>query len=474
MDELPELPFEKVLSYLSLEDRLKARAVSRSWYHRINSIRVSSLCFAERPLGLFILRNHGLINGIFVQNFIFSTKFASFFNAFGPSILSNLRRLRICDLKLDNLNAAVFAQTLNSFGQLTELGLFNFCPKRVTELELNLPILTSLQIKRVNNIQLTLDAPRLRKVRTVNCNLLNLVIVHGESVERLLTDRFGYTEVKNLKNLQHIYSRDSSPIDSTLLSGLDQLKEIHTMNSQQIANLFEQKQRYGRTDLKIYLCGLYLNGPDDPIVHSLHPYFAKDTFVQLAENPSRLADEIPFLFCLKYSEIKRADPEVEIDFVSRFTNFSHLIVEPVEDIERFLGLLNKFPNIVNLTFRGAQPRDLFDRLPEHSAVQTLTIPESALSGLEFLRRLEHLHHLHVGGSLDAEQIRNFFELPFLLLFSFGYNNELARIEVIRDSGCTYPRGYEVSWGSKRAEVPDLEAAIQFIFGTAPQENAQLQ
>ena len=51
MDDLPELPFEQILSQLSLEDLLKSRTVSRAWYHRINSFKVKSLCYSERPLG---------------------------------------------------------------------------------------------------------------------------------------------------------------------------------------------------------------------------------------------------------------------------------------------------------------------------------------------------------------------------------------------------------------------------------------
>ena len=41
MDDLPELPFEKVLSYLSLGDLIKSRAVSRRWYHKIDSLFTS-------------------------------------------------------------------------------------------------------------------------------------------------------------------------------------------------------------------------------------------------------------------------------------------------------------------------------------------------------------------------------------------------------------------------------------------------
>ena len=43
LNDLAVQPFEKILSYLSLEDRIKAKAVSRKWYQKIDSFRVKSL-----------------------------------------------------------------------------------------------------------------------------------------------------------------------------------------------------------------------------------------------------------------------------------------------------------------------------------------------------------------------------------------------------------------------------------------------
>ena len=79
--ELPELPFERILSYLSLKDRLKWRAVSRRWYNKIDSFRVKSLYLPERPSGFIEGKS-----GASVQNFISSPQFASFFDTFGQPI----------------------------------------------------------------------------------------------------------------------------------------------------------------------------------------------------------------------------------------------------------------------------------------------------------------------------------------------------------------------------------------------------
>ena len=414
MDDLPELPFEKVLSYLSLKDRLKARAVSRRWYRKINSFRVKSFCFSERPSD-FILEKGRWVSGAFAKNFISSTRFTSFFDTFGQTILSSLKHLRLCDVDLSKENPTAVARILNSFSQLEELDIIRVELNKPDVLNLNLPILTNLNLEHVEGIEkLTLEAPRLREVKILDYYLtdLRLEIVHGESVERLLIDSLRYAEVKNLKNLKALYigDDDETDIDSPFLSGLQQLKEIHLFMWNMrpvISELFEQKQRLGRSDLKIYFCGLLLNGPDDPAINVLDDHFdvAPEWLVCLAENRSRLADQIPLQSYIYYSGIEGVAPGLEVDLLKRFTDFNKITVDrPVEDIERFLNLLKNCSNIALLWFKCDQPQELFDRLPEHCAVQSLSIDRPP-SDLTFLFRLKHLIELHLGWSIDRETVR---------------------------------------------------------------------
>ena len=360
------------------------------------------------------------------------------------------------------MNVTEFAQALISFGQLEELDLFSFDGwLDPVEFELNLPILKSIHFEYLRVIKtLNLDAPRLQKIKLVDCPHLSLVFVHGESVERLLTHWLGYTAVKNLMNLKYLYTGYSA-IDSTLLSGLKYLKVFHLNYEFSVLNLFEQKRRYGLADLKIYLCSLFLNCPDDLAIDSLMGYNNIEAFVHLAENRSRLADEIPFHDYLDYSAIERVDPGLAIDVLSRFTDFRQIEVdEPVQDIERFLDVLKNFGNIEELEFCRDQPQDLFDRLPEHSAVQKLVI-HGEPSDFEFLPRLNHLIELDVNCSIDAELIREVFEgLPFLLRFKFCFNRKEAVIG--RNFGWTNPKRFRVELDWYWTDVPDLNAAIQLV------------
>ena len=461
MDDLPELPFEKVLSYLSLKDRLKSRAVSRRWYHKIDSLRVKTLCYSKRP-SEFIFQKSRLISGAFAQNFISSIRFECFFGTFGQSILSNLKHLRLCSLLLKEQNRTALTEALQSFAQLEELDLIHFGfpvslrgPGR--EFELTLPMLTSIHIGSFSGVgRLTLDAPGLQKVRHGDC--LRLDLVHVQSVERVTIDKFLQMTVKDLKNLKYLYVNYLG-IDPTLLSGLEQLREIHLNHRDNVTEIFEQKRRYGRSDLKVYLYGLLLNGSDDPQTNARFSNY-REMFVHWAENTSRLADEIPFYRILHYSAIERVAPELAINLVNRFTDLDEIIVDrPVQDVERFLAFLKNFSNISELRFYGDQPQDLFDRLPEHCTVQKLVIHRLP-PNLEFLIRLKHLIKLDLSCAADVELIRRIFEeLEFVTSCVFFCVNNSVKIET---DLLKKQRGFRVWVNSLISYLPDLDTLVRFI------------
>ena len=464
MEQLPELPFEQVLSNLNFEDRLKARTVSRAWRNKFDSYPLQSLCYSQRPSD-FIFEKIRWVSGAFAKNFISTNLFAPFFDTFGQTILSNLKHLRFCELYPCGYEAA-FTRTLNSFGKLEELDIIRAkLNQQDTLFNLNLPMLTSFQLEKVDGIEkLTLKAPRLRVVKILDCSDLSLDLVHGELVERLLVDWLGYTEVKKLKNLQFLYAYQLSRADSTFLSSLQQLKEIHTNDFGNVWELFEQKQQSGRADLKVYLYGMLLNGRDDPTwdspLYSTFDYMTGESLACLVENQSRLADEIPFYCSLLYSAIEGVAPALEVELLKRFTDLYELQVNrSVQNVQRFLDLLKNFENIVLLQFLSDQPQDLFDRLPEHSVVQVLLIKHPP-SDLAFLFRLKHLIDLNVHWTIDSETVRRAFEkLPALSLFRFRYDQKEASIEIDQR------KQFQVSVGDEKTIVfSDLNAAIESIFG----------
>lgn len=76
-------------------------------------------------------------------------------------------------------------------------------------------MLNSIQLESVDGIRkLTLDAPRLQKVRIRHYESLRLNLVHGESVERLaieVEEEWNRAEKQvDVKNLEQCVSRSSS------------------------------------------------------------------------------------------------------------------------------------------------------------------------------------------------------------------------------------------------------------------------
>ena len=493
MDDLPDLPFELIVSYLNFEDRLKARSVSKRWRQRFD-FEVTTLCYSDRPIP-FIMRNAHYVSD--ARNFISSIRFAPFFDTFGPTILSNLKHLRICDLRLNQEHQPAFASALQSFSRLEKLDLIRlYYPPSETELpyppaemeldhspvhpeielELNLPVLLSIQIDEIqgNLHRLTLDAPSLREIKFVRSSYSSyyrsLNIVHGQSVERLIIDHLECTEAKNLKNLQFLYI-SYSEIDLDLLNALERLKEIHLNHPDLLVDVFRQKQTYGRSELKIYLYGLLLNGPNDPLIGLGFDYYEEEVFTHLVQNSSRMADELPLCTLLQYSAIERVARGLELDFLKRLTDLSLISVyddQPIRDAQRFLDLLKSLDHVVELAFYCAQPQELFDRLPDyHGVLQGLSI-QNAPSDFQFLFRLRKLNRLFLQFSIDLQLVRRAFEeLPFFYLFNFRYKNHDVYIvsEPWLKRVHNHTNKIRVTLNGETTKVDDLDAAIQLISET---------
>ena len=488
MEELPDLAFERIVSYLNLSDRLMARSVSKSWRIRFD-FKVKILCCSDRPIG-FIYENRRWISGAFAKNFISSPRLISFLTTFAPTILSDLKHLRLCTVSLNTKNMPAFIQTLNSLVLLEKLDIISLDYTTILpialnlkiDFKLNLPMLQSILVKNVYGIEkLTLDTPRLKKIKEVNFPEIRQVktpsldIVHAESVERLASrvlDQFEKcTPMKSLKNLLYLNVGGYYEIGPTFLSDLEHLKELHLTNINywdQVSNLFEQKRRYGRTNLKIYRYGYLLDDPEDPSVIRVNNFYFKEAFLHLAEHPTRLADEIPFCQTISYESIEALAPEVAANLLSLFTDLCHIRVDrPVADLQHFLNLL-KIHDFTRLKFVHDHPPELFERLHEYCAVQNLDIV-NAHPDLRFVFKLKDLILLDLNCPIDLEFFFQCWKsLPYLSKFYFKFTDQRIRIR-FDHSFRTHLNPFKVSvsrWQDGRdpkgIEAPDPNAVIQFI------------
>lgn len=467
LKDLPKLPFDILLSHLSLEDKMMSMAATKGWRERFElaTIRPKMLFCSSHSIG-FIDGKRRLVSGAFADHFVSSPQYLSFFLIFRPTLLSELQHLRICDLPVSEKNRKVFVQILNSFSQLHQLDVIRVgnspghSPTRHS-IKLNMPILSSVRLEEIHAYLLvTLDAPKLKRVCIKDCSDLKMRLGHPETVERLIIHRLKYTEVKKLKKLQYLNTHDSE-FGPTFLSYFEHLKQIHLQTSRQSAfqHLFEQKALLNRDHLKIYLRGMLLSGHDDPAIDALQPYFGDSAIRFMVENASRVTEEIPFQSSLYYSDIQNVAPEQAIHTLKKLIDLKTLIVKStVEDIAGFLRILKNI-DIIRVEFWCAQPQELYDRMPENSAVQKLTIYDKA-ADFRFISKLKDLIYLELKCQIDAATIRQILEeLKFLLDFEFMNKDRIVCIQIkeIRE-----PKKFEVWVNGTTATVKNVDAVMQFI------------
>ena len=417
LNDLPLLPFEKILSYLSLKDRISARAVSRSWRVKFDS-KLNTLCYSRTSTG-YIYEKSRLVSGAFARNHIGTPYFGSFFRTFATTILSDIKHLRLCEACPPGAKMPEFVRILNLFDKLEEMDIIRltvtvtYCPS----MELNLPMLKRVQFEDVKNVQrLILNAPKLKKA-IIWSDSLNVHIVHCESVEWLHLFGTKYLEkLGDFKNLKYLYSRYSST-DPNFLSKLRQLKkieEIHLWDPRDIEELFRLKLDEGRSNLKIFHLGRALDGPNDD--RSL--YLSTESFVYLTENPSKLAERIPFYELVYYDSIESVAPESAFSVLNRFVDLKEIVINiEIPNTQRFLNVLKNFDRIVKLHFQTETPQEVYDRLPEHWAGQKLIIWEKP-ADFGFLFRLSHLLELILHCEIDAGLSQEIVEeLEFLVKIS---------------------------------------------------------
>ena len=462
MDNLPIPPFEKMLSYLSLKERIKLRAVCRGWCRTIDSFKIKQLLISS---DLPEKTSPRLARGVFAQNFLRCK--GSYPEILGSSIFSDLKQLRL--LGLHNLNIERFAETLNLWVRLEELTIIDTEIECDRDVKVNLPMLRSLRFD-INYDEfdppsgtLILDAPRLQNVRLSKYEGL-LKFVHAESIEKLIT-RFvrNTTNLINLKNLKHLHCA-LKRIDPNFLADMPQLKQINVVFSQDeriFLELLEQKNKFGRADLKIAHNG-FLIDPANPSSYWKGWYLDKP----------QLIDEVPYFVWIAYKRFESWDNHLAVRIFRRLTDLSGIYVyEKVQDVERLLNFLRDF-DILGLEFDyDVQPQNLFDRLPDYCAVRRLVL-EYPIPDLSFLLRLRHLISLKVSWEVELELIRRVFnELQFISSFEFKFpeNSFIKRL-----SDKSFKLGITNSDSSRNfPTVPDIDAAIHCLYSRRKNEKGHI-
>lgn len=165
MDNLPDLPFEKIIGYLDLEELIKADA--KRWLETIESLQVKSLFYCAAKKDMNTTRPPSDLAAY--EYHIWSSHFCAFISKFRGSVLKELKMLCVDFFHFQEKEAqrSLF-KTLNSLVQLERLAITR--NGEISALELSLPNLHYLRCDRVSvwsvKSDFLLNLPQLREVRS--------------------------------------------------------------------------------------------------------------------------------------------------------------------------------------------------------------------------------------------------------------------------------------------------------------------
>lgn len=443
MDDLPDLPLEKLLGYLHLTDLVRCRRVSRRWYEKISAFKVRSLCYSDLAGGQ-VESKHRLVVGDFARNYLRPAEFEQFFGSLlGRSMLSGLRSFRLCDVNVNTSNrekSSALARILQSFGQLEELDLIRVIFPPSPNEKLNLPSLRRIRLE--DSDSLDLKAPRLAEIDVLNNIRPRLTIRYCLSVQRLLTRSDDWLNVQQLSNLQVLVCGRLRNAGDKFLDRLKQLKELHLNGPREVlVKLHEQRRRLRRNSLQIFYQGLCLDAPQDygdqiesqEFDHQ-HKFLEVGVLRCMIANASRLADRLPLYQAIRYTDIESMVSRIPADFWARL---SHLRVvgvnDKVKNVDHLLAFL-KNCDVECMEFTHRQPQTLFDRLPS-SCLSLRKIgffcnnPTLNLTFLLELRHLMSFKFVHQN-QVDLELIMKCFQrLQFIRTFEFLHVHDGHRLNV---------------------------------------------
>lgn len=187
MNHLPKLALDKLKSYLSFEYRINCKNVNRAWSIMFD-FEVKTFRSSDSQDGFVFEGNRWLCKRT-TSKFISFSAFDLFFDTLAKSVLSKLKHLSLCGVKLRPKAFSAFAKSLSSFRELEELSLTRIDLdhhsndwNNQVDFEFELSVLRTVHSENVHGIyKLNLDAPKLQKAKVWFCRL-RLSIVH-DSVE---------------------------------------------------------------------------------------------------------------------------------------------------------------------------------------------------------------------------------------------------------------------------------------------------
>ena len=430
MDKLPAEIYCVIFKHLNLKDLVNCKMVCKDWNSIILSlVKVSRLVidYEDNCKRKWYFTNKLINNDLELCNPNL------FLIQFNKSNLSNLKHLYI-DHELPNFDL----NKLNLFSKLIHLEIdYDF--KKDINLTLNLPGLIILKILNVKESYLKLiDCTKLKVFcfdnHSYNYNNFNcLEIKHPSTIIHLETDLYG-EELAIFKNVEHLETFYFKLIEESTLINLRSLKSFSfnetienccfdlNENNDEIFNaiknilkrFMKQKSSLKMHNLKVYFTGVQITDNVDEInFDSIQQYIDTDLEMNYEQfymnNYRRLADTLPFIYEVNYTNLMNVTNEIPNGYFSKFNYLKNVKSENVVNQAHFLQFLKNLPNLECLNLKYANlNQHFYNSLCAFCSLTSFILEEKEELQLnyEFLSEFKILENLDIDQELSLQSLKS--------------------------------------------------------------------
>ena len=228
------------------------------------------------------------------------------------------------------------------------------------------------------------------------------VNAYGQAIQQFENLRICY--IGTTSKVRCFYTDPKIPSDLSKFP--PKVREIHLRdlcNKSLISGLLSSKSKLGRSDLKLFYCGLpvdtskemaqYLDRGESE--HYLLNLNRDENFSLVLDGYPKLAPFLPFLTLVNYSDLIRFfDCKIESGFFSRFVNIQKVVAGgPIDDKEQFVSFLKRCEHLFDLELKnaGLDQSTFYNQLPIHAPyLQELVIDEAQELDWKFALKLKYL------------------------------------------------------------------------------------
>ena len=413
---LPTLVLNEVFSYLSFKDRLKCKAVCRSWREEIK--------LRDQNRDTLILHF-----GPYLWNVRWSQtnnrrlmKFENSFQVKNPAILEHPLAIELLEktkklalVSFSRLEAEISTTFIGHYLKYCEeLEIRSFFPE--TTLTFDLPKLKVLVINECPADRLVLNCPSL-EVLSWNRQAAEIELQNVKNLKRLIA--FGWpVKVSFEGKLDHLeyfnlFLPDEAFIGNRILYLMPKLKRLVIYSSHPQVDLQQirlQQKLLGLTDLEVLFSGFR-----DPVQISLqHESVRLDRCIdQLFENYPKLVENSPWKVAIDYAQLFGKFKILPGDFFERFREPFGIEISAVTNYVHLYEFLKCYPFVQRLIIH-------FSKVNADRIMDMVHLIQESLSELTIVE--ERPSHLL---QIDLSFIRRF-RLTALGLESAGFPADFIR------------------------------------------------